>query len=73
MWIPCILHGVGVDVNSTCDQMLDHDGVVEHSSGLIAGLISRADRVFFPADCISHDAIAAIKPFHTAALRAMGE
>jgi hypothetical protein len=28
---------------------------------LIVGLISRADRVFFPTDCISHDAVAAIK------------
>lgn len=30
-----------------------YDGGVEHSSGVIAGLISRSDRVFFPTDCIS--------------------
>ena len=42
-------------------RFLYHDGGIEHSSGLIAGLISRADRVFFPVDCISHDAVAAIK------------
>jgi hypothetical protein len=42
-------------------RFLHHDGGIEHSSGLIAGLISRADRVFFPTDCISHDAVAAIK------------
>jgi hypothetical protein len=27
-----------------------YDGAVEHSSGVIAGLISRSDRVFFPTD-----------------------
>jgi hypothetical protein len=42
-------------------RFLHHDGGIEHSSGLIAGLISRADRVFFPTDCISHDAVATIK------------
>jgi hypothetical protein len=40
---------------------LHHDGGIEHSIGLIPGLISRADRVFFPIDCISHDAVVAIK------------
>jgi hypothetical protein len=28
---------------------------------LLPGLVSRADRVFFPVDCISHDAAATIK------------
>jgi hypothetical protein len=42
---------------------------MEHSSGLIPGLISRADRVFFPTDCLSHDAVAAIKRLY----RAMGK
>jgi hypothetical protein len=40
---------------------LHHDGGIEHSSGLMPGLISRADRVFFPIDCVSHDAVAAVK------------
>lgn len=30
-------------------RLLHHDGGIEESSGLIAGLISRADRVFFPS------------------------
>jgi hypothetical protein len=42
-------------------HFLHHDGGVEHSSGLLPGLISRADHIFFPIDCISHDAATAIK------------
>jgi hypothetical protein len=42
-------------------HFLHHDGGVEHSLGLLPGLISRADHVFFPVDCISHDAAATIK------------
>jgi hypothetical protein len=48
-------------VESHGANFLHHDGGVEHSSGLIPGLISRADRVFFPTDCVSHDAVATIK------------
>src|SRR5262249_3942871 len=39
-------------VESHGANFLHHDGGVENSSGLIPGLISRADRVFFPIDCI---------------------
>src|SRR5215831_1049814 len=42
-------------------RFLHHDGGIEHGSGLIPGLINRADRVLFPIDCISHDAVATIK------------
>ena len=42
-------------------HFLHHDGGIEHSSGLLPGLISRADHIFFPVDCISHDAAATIK------------
>jgi hypothetical protein len=42
-------------------RFLHHDGGMEHSSGLIPGLISRADRVVFPVDCVSHHAVAVIK------------
>jgi hypothetical protein len=48
-------------VERTGARFLHHDGGIEDSSGLIPGLISRADRVFFPVDCISHDAVATIK------------
>jgi hypothetical protein len=40
---------------------LHHDGGVEHSSALLPGLISRAQWVLFPVDCISHDAMGVIK------------
>lgn len=42
-------------------QFMHHDGGIEHSPTLLPGLISRADRVFFPIDCISHDAMGTIK------------
>jgi hypothetical protein len=40
---------------------LHHDAGVEHSAALLPGLISRADIVLFPVDCVSHDAVAVIK------------
>ena len=42
-------------------RFLHHDGGLEQSSGLLPGLIGRADRVLFPIDCISHEAVATIK------------
>jgi hypothetical protein len=40
---------------------LHHDGGLEHSSALLPGLVSRADHVLFPIDCVSHDAAGLIK------------
>jgi hypothetical protein len=40
---------------------LHHDGGIEHGAALLPGLVSRADRVLFPIDCVSHDAVAMIK------------
>ena len=42
-------------------RFLHHDGGIEHSAALLPGLVSRADHLFFPVDCISHDAVATIK------------
>jgi len=41
--------------------LLHHDGGIEDRSGLLAGLVSRADAACFPVDCVSHDAVAAVK------------
>jgi hypothetical protein len=41
--------------------LLHHDGGIEESSLLLAGLIARADIVVFPVDCISHEAALAVK------------
>ena len=38
-----------------------HDGGVEHAPGLLVGLVSRADMTVFPVDCISHNAVTAVK------------
>jgi hypothetical protein len=42
-------------------RFLHHDGGIEQGSGLLPGLVARADRVAFPVDCISHLAVATIK------------
>jgi hypothetical protein len=42
-------------------RFLHHDGGIEHSPGLLPGLVSRADIAVFPVDCVSHDAAAAVK------------
>jgi len=42
-------------------RLLHHDGGIEHGATLLPGLVSRADHVVFPVDCISHSAVAAIK------------
>ena len=40
---------------------LYHDGGVEERGGLLPGLVSRADAVLFPVDCISHAAMLRLK------------
>jgi hypothetical protein len=40
---------------------LHHDGGIEERSGLLQGLISRADAVLFPVGCISHAAMTLVK------------
>ena len=40
---------------------LHHDGGIEERSGLLQGLINRADAVVFPVDCISHAAMSLVK------------
>src|SRR4029077_18701335 len=48
-------------VERTGARFLHHDGGIEHSAALRPGLVSRADHLFFPIDCISHDAVSTIK------------
>ncbi len=40
---------------------LYHDGGIEEREGLLPGLVSRADAVLFPVDCISHAAMQLVK------------
>jgi hypothetical protein len=44
-----------------CARFLHHDGGIDERSGLLPGLISRADVALFPVDCISHDAALTVK------------
>jgi hypothetical protein len=41
--------------------LIRHDGGIEDRNPQLAGLISQADIVFFPVDCVSHDAMQAVK------------
>jgi Uncharacterized protein conserved in bacteria (DUF2325) len=40
---------------------LHHDGGIENHTGLLPGLVSQSDVILFPVDCISHDAMQAVK------------
>jgi hypothetical protein len=42
-------------------SFLHHDGGVEERSGLLPGLVSRADAVLFPVECVSHAAMLLVK------------
>jgi hypothetical protein len=42
-------------------HFLHHDGGVDDRSGLLGGLVSRADLVVFPVDCVSHEAVTLVK------------
>ena len=42
-------------------NLMHHDGGLESSTTQLAGLIARAEIVFFPVDCISHDAMHLLK------------
>jgi hypothetical protein len=48
-------------VERAAGEFLHHDGGIEHAAALLPALVGRADRVAFPIDCISHDAVATIK------------
>ena len=42
-------------------ELIAHDGGRHDQPSLLAGLISQADRVVFPVDCVSHDAALTVK------------
>ncbi len=42
-------------------HLLHHDGGKEQHPDLLGGLVSRADFVLFPVDCVSHDAALSVK------------
>jgi hypothetical protein len=48
-------------VESANGQFIHHDGGIEHGLQMLPGLVSRADHVLFPIDCVSHSAVATVK------------
>ena len=41
--------------------LLAHDGGLEDNPALLPGLVSQADTIFFPVDCVSHAAMSQVK------------
>ena len=50
-------------------RLLHHDGGIEDRSAQIAGLINQASIVFFPVDCVSHDAMQLVKRLSRQAMK----
>jgi hypothetical protein len=52
-------------LRALCERLgadfLHHDGGVDDRSGLLGGLVNRADVVMFPVDCVSHEAVINVK------------
>ena len=40
---------------------LHHDGGVDDRSGLLASQVAQADLIYFPVDCVSHNAVTVVK------------
>ena len=55
------IHRIRAFVEDAQAEFLHHDGGVEDRKGLLAGIVSRADAIFFPVDCVSHDTVAVVK------------
>jgi hypothetical protein len=48
-------------VSSRGGLLLTHDGGIDDNTSLLPGLVSQADAVLFPVDCISHAAAEQVK------------
>jgi hypothetical protein len=42
-------------------SFLHHDGGIDDRGGLVASQVARADRIYFPVDCVSHNAVVVVK------------
>jgi hypothetical protein len=52
-------------VERCAGELLHHDGGVDDSIVTLGGLVSRADLILFPADCVSHEAMRSAKRLAT--------
>ena len=50
-----------VVAEQTGADFVHHDGGIDDRSGLLEARVARADVVFFPIDCVSHNAVAVVK------------
>ena len=48
-------------VKRCAGELLHHDGGVDDNIAGLRGLVSRADFILFPADCVSHEAMWSVK------------
>jgi hypothetical protein len=55
------IHHLKAVVENAGGRFQHHDGGIENSAGLIAGLAARSDITVFPVDCVSHTAVSLVK------------
>ncbi len=58
---PKLVEQLRHQVENRDGRFLAHDGGVEDKAGLLPGLVSQADAVYFPVDCVSHRAVEQVK------------
>jgi hypothetical protein len=58
---PKLIEQIETFVAARGGELLSHDGGVEDSLALLPGLVSQADAVYFPVDCVSHSAAEKVK------------
>ena len=58
---PACIPQIRAFIESSGGALLVHDGGMHDHTSLVAGLISQADHVVFPVDCISHEAALMVK------------
>jgi hypothetical protein len=58
---PKLIEQLKAFVVSRGGDLIAHDGGVDDNLALLPGLVSQADRVYFPVDCVSHSAAEKVK------------
>jgi hypothetical protein len=61
---PKLIEQLKVFISARGGELIAHDGGVDNNLALLPGLISQADAVYFPVDCISHSAAEKIKKLY---------
>ena len=58
---PKLIEQLKAFVTARGGDLIAHDGGIDDSLALLPGLVSQADMVYFPVDCVSHSAAEKVK------------